>query len=83
LYDKLKSILVDDLELPEEDIRPEATLEEAGMDSLAMVELSLVLEKKCGVRIGDDDLVETATVAQIADLLAELTSRHQLAQSNG
>jgi acyl carrier protein len=71
LYDELKSILVDDIGLAADYIRPEATLAEAGMDSLAMVELSLVLEKKLGASLSDDELIETATVSEIADMVAE------------
>jgi acyl carrier protein len=74
LYDKLKSILVDDIQLRDEDIRPDATLQEAGMDSLAMVELSIAVSKRCGVELSDDELVETATVADIADLMAQRVS---------
>jgi acyl carrier protein len=74
LYDKLKSILVSELLLKVDDIRPEATLAEAGMDSLAMVELAMVLSKRYGIELSDDELIETATVAEIADLLAQRAS---------
>jgi acyl carrier protein len=74
LYEQLKSILVDDLQLVADDIRPEATLADAGMDSLGMVELSIVLKKRHGVEISDDELIETATVAEIADLMAQRAS---------
>lgn len=74
MYDKLKSILVDDIRLPADDVRPDATLKEAGMDSLALVELSIVVSKRYGVELSDDELVETATVADIADLMAQRVS---------
>jgi acyl carrier protein len=82
LYDKLKSVLVNDLELKEEDVRLEATLEEAGLDSLGMVELAMVLRKEYGAELSDDELVDTATVADIADLLAQ-RSRSELNSTNG
>lgn len=82
LYDELKSILVDDIGLAEKDIWPEATLAEVGMDSLAMVELSLVLEKRHGITISDDELTETAAVADIANLVAERVSS-RLSQATG
>jgi len=82
LYEQLKSILVNDLQLVADDIRPEATLEEAGLDSLGMVELSLVLSKRYGVEVSDDELVDTATVAHVADLLAQRTSS-PLTPTNG
>jgi len=74
LYDELKSILVNDIGLAEDNIRPEATLAEAGMDSLAMVELSLVLDKRLAIELTDDELVETATVAEISYLVAQRVS---------
>jgi acyl carrier protein len=74
LYDNLKSILVSEFLLKADDIRPGATLAEAGMDSLAMVELAMVLSKRYGAELSDDELIETATVADIADLLAQRAS---------
>jgi acyl carrier protein len=82
LYDELKSILVNDIGLAEDNIRPGATLAEAGMDSLAMVELSLVLDKRHAVALSDDELVETATVADISNLVAQRVSS-RLSQATG
>lgn len=82
MYDELKSILVNDIGLAEDNIRPDATLEEAGMDSLALVELSLVLDKRHAVVLTDDELVETATVADISDLVAQRVSA-RLPQATG
>ena len=78
MYDELKSILVNDIGLTEDHVRPEATLGEAGMDSLAMVELSLVLDKRHSVVLSDDELIETATVSDIADLVAQRVSSRRL-----
>lgn len=82
MYEKLKSILIDDLELTAEDIRPEATLDEAGLDSLAIVDLSIVLNKQYGFEVSDDELMEAATVADIAGLLA-LRASAGLIQASG
>jgi acyl carrier protein len=82
VYDKLKSIMVRELLLKADDIRPDATLAEAGMDSLAMVELAMVLSKRYGAELSDDELIETATVADIANLLATRASA-ALTPTNG
>ena len=82
MYDELKSILVREILLKTDDIRPEATLAEAGMDSLAMVELAMVLSKRYGAELSDDELIETATVADIANLLAARASA-ALTPTNG
>lgn len=70
MYELLKRILVDELQVPADDIRPEATRDEAGLDSLTMVELSMVLEKRFGIEISDDELIDLKTVGKIADLMA-------------
>lgn len=82
MYDELKSIMVRELLLKADDIRPDATLAEAGMDSLAMVELAMVLSKRYGAELSDDELIETATVADIANLLAARASA-ALTPTNG
>jgi acyl carrier protein len=75
LYETLKSILIEDIQLSEDDIRPEATFDEAGLDSLAVVELSIVLGKRYGLEISDDELIETATIGGIAELMARRSAR--------
>ncbi|MER7790007.1 acyl carrier protein [Streptomyces sp. NPDC097640] len=75
MYDILKEILINDLHLTEEDIRPEASRDEAGLDSLAMVELSMVLSKRLSIEISDDELIEAATVADLAHLIGQRSTR--------
>lgn len=75
MYDTLKNILIRDLHLTEEDIRPEASREEAGLDSLAMVELSMMLSKRLGIEISDDELLDAATVADLAHLIGQRSTR--------
>ncbi|MET7937549.1 acyl carrier protein [Streptomyces sp. NPDC005322] len=75
MYETLKAIFINDLHLMEEDIRPEATREEAGLDSLAMVELSMMLSKRLGIEVSDDELLEAATVAEIVDLVSQRGTR--------
>jgi acyl carrier protein len=71
VYEELRTLLIKDLRLDESDLRPEADHEEAGLDSLAVVELSMVLSERFGVEISDEDLLEAATVGDIADLLEQ------------
>lgn len=74
MYETLKVILVEDLELAEADIRPEAGRDEIGLDSLAIVELSMVLAKRLSVDISDEQLLDAATVADIVSLLEQQNS---------
>ena len=74
MYDTLRTILVDDLKLHDDDIQPDAGRELAGLDSLAVVELSMILDKRYGIAIGDDELLEAHTLADIARLMEERRS---------
>jgi acyl carrier protein len=76
MYEFLRGILIGDLHLSDVDIRPEAGLEDAGLDSLAIVELTMVLSKRFGIEISDDDIVSVATVAQIADLIGQRVAQN-------
>lgn len=69
MYEILVGILVDDLELNASDVRPDASCEDAGLDSLAMVELSMILEKRLNLRISDDELLATKRVADIVRMM--------------
>lgn len=71
MYELLRSILVEDLQLTEADVRPDADREGAGLDSLALVELSMILSKKFAIEISDDEMLEVETVADIARLMEE------------
>jgi acyl carrier protein len=71
VYEELRTLLIDDLQLNESDLRPEAGREEAGLDSLAVVELSMLLTQRFSVEISDEDLLEAETIADIAQLLEE------------
>lgn len=75
MYEELWTILVRDLQLRAEDVRPEASQHDAGLDSLATVELSLILSQRFHIDISDDELQEAATVGDIARLMEQRTPR--------
>lgn len=66
MYELLKTIMIEDLQLDAVELSPDASREDAGLDSLAMVELSMVLSRRLGVDVPDDELLELDTVADIA-----------------
>jgi acyl carrier protein len=74
MYELLKTIMVEDLKLDPAEVTPDATREDAGLDSLAVVELSMVLSRRLGVDIPDDELLELKTVADIAQLIEQRTA---------
>ncbi|GCD48416.1 acyl carrier protein [Streptomyces paromomycinus] len=69
VYEAVKSVLISHFNIPGDAIRPEATLEDIGLDSLAVVELLCVLQDELGLRVptGDDALKSLqVTLAQAA-----------------
>lgn len=66
----LESILLDELKLPTDALRPDAALDDAGFDSLAFVELSVLLKERLGVELADTDLKNAGTLGGL-DLLVD------------
>ena len=50
-YDVIRSVLSGSFRVPEDEIRPGATLGELDLDSLALTEFVLVLHERFGVKI--------------------------------
>jgi acyl carrier protein len=74
MYELLKSVMSEVLLLDVDGVRPDATREAAGLDSLAVVELSMVLSRHHGIEITDDELLELDTVAEIVALMEQRTA---------
>ncbi|MFI5864645.1 acyl carrier protein [Streptomyces sp. NPDC051546] len=71
----LKDILTGHLQVGEQSLRPEASLEDAGLDSLAIAELDLLLAEH-GVTLGEDRLASVTTVGALDQLVdAHLAGR--------
>lgn len=67
----ITEVLTEDFGVPEDDIAPDATFEALGLDSLDVVELTLVLEEKTGVKLEDEELEDIRTLQQAVDKIAE------------
>ncbi|MGE5830509.1 MAG: acyl carrier protein [Micromonosporaceae bacterium] len=74
MYETLVKILVDDLHLNASEVRPDASCEDAGLDTLALVELSMVLQERLDLDISDDELRSTKRVADIVRMMEERTN---------
>jgi len=74
MYELLRTIMIEDLLLDADGVRPDASREDAGLDSLAVIELSIVLSQRHGINITDDELLELETVADIVALMGERTT---------
>jgi acyl carrier protein len=67
----LKEILVVNLRLSAADISPEVGIEEAGLDSIALVELAMVMSSRLGIEVADSELTDIETIGQIVSLMEE------------
>ncbi len=70
MFEKLKDLLVEELRVDADDIRPEAELaNDLGINSLEFADLTLLCEEKFGITIDDDDLHTFITVADVVKYL--------------
>ena len=68
MFEEIKTVLIEAINVDEEAIKPEARLkEDLGIDSLSAVELALELESAFSVRIEDEELAKLVTVQDIVD----------------
>jgi acyl carrier protein len=58
----------------EGDITGTTAFADLELDSLVLLELSVLLEKQYGVHIPEDELADAGTVAAVADLVSSRTS---------
>ena len=73
IFEKVKEVIANQLELDPETITPETNLiDDIGADSLDIVELIMELEDEFGIKISDEDAVKLDTVGRICDYLDTL-----------
>ena len=74
MYEKIKALLVDELQINEDDITPTAELvNDLGINSLELADLVLLCEEKLNIEISDSEISKFITVADVAEYLAEVT----------
>ena len=67
---KVKEFLIEDLEIDEERITPEARLkEDIGIDSLDFVDIVVIVEKKFGFKIKPEELTNVKLFSQFCDYI--------------
>jgi acyl carrier protein len=71
LYTTFQTVLVDEFGVPAEEVAPDATFEALGLDSLDVVELTLVLEEQTGVKLEDEELEDVRTVQDAVDKVSQ------------
>lgn len=70
MFEKIKDILVEELQLDPNDITPEAELSsDLGINSIELANLVLICEEQFDLMIDDEDLTKFITVGDVADYL--------------
>ncbi|MBL7205500.1 MAG: acyl carrier protein [Desulfobacteraceae bacterium] len=71
--DKIKKIICEQLDVPEEDVVPEASfVDDLGADSLDQVELIMAMEEEFDVSIPDEDAENIGTVQDAIDYVQKV-----------
>lgn len=70
LFATFNEVLTSEFGVPEGEVTPDATFEALGLDSLDVVELTLVLEERTGVKLEDEELEDVRTVQDAMDKVA-------------
>ena len=73
IQQSLTVILTDQFGVPADDITDDATFEALGLDSLDLVEVTLVIDEELGIRIPDERLGDIATTGDAVDVLLDQT----------
>lgn len=70
MFEKVKELLVRELQINEEEITPDAELvNDLGINSLELADLIFVFEEEFDTEISDDDLRTFKTVGDVAEYL--------------
>lgn len=73
MFEKVKNILVEDLQVPEDDITMESELiADLGINSLELADLILMCEEKFNIEIKDDDIHKFISVGDVVNYLSEV-----------
>ena len=68
--EKVKRIIVDQLGVDEDEVKPESSfVDDLGADSLDVVELVMALEEEFGLEINDEDAEKISTVKQAIEYI--------------
>lgn len=74
MFDKIKEILVDELQIKESDITLEAELvNDLGINSLELADLIMVFEEQFDLEISENDIRKFLTVGDIVNYLSDKT----------
>ena len=71
IKEKIKAFLIDEMEIDEAKIAPEARMkEDMGIDSLEVVDIIVLVEKEFGFKMKPEDFKELKTFDQFCQFIA-------------
>lgn len=75
IEEKVKSFLMEDLEIDEERIYPDARLkEDVGIDSLDFVDIVVIVERNFGFKIKPEEMAGVVTLRDFHDYIERKTA---------
>ena len=75
LFDEIKEVIVEQLNVSPEEVKPEAKfVEDLGADSLDVVEMIMALEEKFEIEIPDSEAEKIQTVQDAVDYIEKIKS---------
>ncbi|MEU8892660.1 acyl carrier protein [Streptomyces sp. NPDC048442] len=69
VFAEVRVLMAETLRIPAADIRPDGSLDDLQVDSLAMAELCVVLESTYGSKVDGDRLARARTVDELVTLV--------------
>ncbi len=75
LFDEVKEVIVEQLNVSPDEVKPEARfVEDLGADSLDVVEMIMALEEKFEIEIPDSEAEKIQTVQDVVDYIEKAKS---------
>lgn len=74
-YNKVATIIAQQLKIKPEDIHEDSTIESLGADSLDRVEIIMTLEEQFSIEINDEDAEKLSTIRQAVDYVHGLRKK--------
>ena len=76
IAETLRNILTEKFSVPEEKIRPDATLDSLGLDSLDLIEVLFEVEDAFNVRVPQEGAaIKAATIQELLDTITQLVEQ--------
>lgn len=69
VFEKIKKLIVEQLDVDEEKLTMDTTFEDIDADSLDVVELVMALEEEFGLEIADEEVEKIKTVGDIVNYI--------------